>query len=323
MYSKKQDPIKLRTIFMGTSSFSESILNSLLSAQYNIISVYTQPDKKVGRKQEMQKSAVKILAEKNKLPVYEPSRLSTEAIEELREQKPDIIIVAAYGKILPKEILELPAFGAINVHTSLLPKYRGPSPIQNAILNGEKKTGVTIMLMDEGIDTGDILAQKEAAILEDDTTADVSNKLSAIASELLLENIPLLVKREITPNPQDGSLATLCQLIERSDGKIMWTDEASSIYNRYRAFSPWPGIYTFWENGDVLKRIKLNRISLLKKNCEEKHHIGEVFQIDESYAVQTTLGAIILHEIQLEGKDSTGIKEFLNGYPDFVGSILK
>lgn len=323
MSSKKQDPIKLRIIFMGTSTFSESILYSLLKAQYNVVSVYTQSDKKVGRKQELKKSAVKILAEKNKIPVYSPSKFNDEIIEQIGKEKPDIIVVAAYGKILPKKVLDLPAFGAINIHTSLLPKYRGPSPIQNAIINGDKKTGVTIMLMNEGVDTGDILIQKEIDIKNDDTTLDVSNNLAKIASKLLLESIPLLAKRELSPQPQDNNHSTLCQLIERSDGKVMWTNEAELIYNYYRAFFPWPGIYTFWENGNILKRIKLKKISLLKNNSQSQHHIGEVFQIGEDYGVQTTLGIILLHEIQLEGKEPINIKGFLNGHPDFIGSILK
>jgi methionyl-tRNA formyltransferase len=323
MPAKNQDPIKLRTIFMGTSAFSENILQTLISEKYNIISVYTQADKKVGRKQELQKSAVKILAEKNKLPVFNPTRFDEETIENLQEQKPDILVVAAYGKILPKKVLELPAFGAINVHTSLLPKYRGPSPIQNAILNGEKETGITIMLMNEGVDTGDILTQKKLAIKDTDTTQDVSEKLAKIASELLLETLPLLIKRELEAKPQDNRKATLCQLIERSDGKIMWSDEAESIYNRYRAFFPWPGIYTFWESNGIIKRIKLNKVALLKKNPEAKHSIGEVFQLEENYGIQTLSGIIILHEVQLEGKESVNIKEFVNGYSSFVGSILK
>lgn len=323
MSEKKQDPIKLRTIFMGTSTFAEYILQSLLDAQYNIVAVYTQPDKKIGRKQELQKSAVKILAEKNKIPIFSPSQFDAEAISEMKTQKPDILIASAYGKILPQEILELPGFGAINTHASLLPKYRGPSPIQNAILNGDEKTGVTLMLMNKGVDTGDVLAQKEFAIGKNDTTQDVSKELAKIASELLLEKMPILAKRNISPEAQDNTQATLCQLIERSDGKIMWTDEAESIYNRYRAFFPWPGIHAYWENNNSLKRIKLNKISLLKKKLAEKHHAGEVFQIDDEYGIQAESGIIILHEIQLEGKDAVSIKEFLNGYPNFIGSILK
>jgi methionyl-tRNA formyltransferase len=315
--------IKIRTIFMGTSSFAENILSSLLSSQYNIVSVYTQPDKKVGRSQELQKSAVKLTAEKNNIPFYEPSKFDESTIQELKNQKPDLIIVAAYGKILPKEILKLPGFGAINVHASLLPKYRGPSPIQNAILNGEKKTGVTIMLMDEGIDTGDILSQREITINENDTAQELSLKIVQLSVVLLLETLPRWIERTIKPQKQDSSQATLCQLIERTDGKIIWTDSAESIYNRYRALQPWPGIFSFWERNDTRKRLKLIKISCPKINSENQHHIGEVFQLGDKFGVQTASGTIILEELQLEGKAPMSVSDFLNGYPDLIGSILK
>jgi methionyl-tRNA formyltransferase len=315
--------IKIRTVFMGTSEFSESVLSSLLENQYNIVSVYTRPDKKVGRKQEIQKSPVKIIAEKNNLPIFEPKKFDEAVISELKKQKPDLIVVVAYGKILPKAVLEIPGFGAINIHASLLPKYRGPSPIQNSILNGEEKTGTTIMLMDKDVDTGDILSQQETAIGKNETSFDLFKRLSRISAELLLKTVPLWVERKISPTKQDGAKATLCQLIEREDGKIQWTDEAESIYNRWRAFFPWPGIYTFWEHNGVLKRIKLNKIDRLKNNPEVKHHIGEVFQIGDKFGVQTVSGIVTLEEVQLEGKDNLLIDDFINGYPNFIGSILK
>jgi len=315
--------IKLRTVFMGTSAFAEHILSALIGAQYDIISVYTQPDKKVGRDQEIKKSPVKLMAEKNNIPVFEPQIFDAETIKALNEQKPDLIIVAAYGKILPREVLELPGFGALNTHASLLPKYRGPSPIQNAILNGEKETGVTIMLMDAGIDTGDILSKQRIKIGENDTYEELLQTLTVLAAELLLETLPHWVERKIVPEKQNNSEATLCQLIERSDGRIVWTDDAESIYNRYRAFFPWPGVYAFWEYEDALKRIKFNKISCLKNNSEMKHHIGEVFQVGEKFGVQTTTGTIILEEVQLEGKNRTNIVDFINGYPNFIGAILK
>jgi len=320
---KKDKTIKLRTIFMGTSAFAENILSALLASQYNIISIYTQPDKKVGRAQELQKSAVKLTAEKSNIPVFDPQKIDESVFQELKNQKPDLIIVAAYGKILPENVLALPGFGALNVHASLLPKYRGPSPIQNAILNGETETGITIMLMDKGIDTGDILAQRGVAIDKDETSIELSQKLSGVSAELLIETIPLWVKRKIKSQKQEDSKATLCQLIERSDGKIFWTDDAQTIYNRYRALHPWPGIYAFWEQDETIKRIKLNKISYLKNNPEAKHHIGEVFQIGEKFGIRTTSGIIVLEELQLEGKTTTPIADFINGYPNFVGSILK
>lgn len=315
--------IKLRTIFMGTSEFAEEILKTMVNAGYNIISVYTQPDKKAGRDQEIKSSAVKMFSEKNKIAVFQPEKLDSIVEKEIANQNPDIIILAAYGKIIPKSILSLPGFGALNIHTSLLPKYRGPSPIQNVLLNGEIETGVTIIRMDEKIDTGEIISQRAVGVGPDETASELSEKLAKVAAQLLLETFPLWVKRKINAQKQDNTKATLCQLIEKSDGKIIWADSAESIYNRYRAFTPWPGIFTFWEKGDSTKRIKLNKISLLKTNPETKHHIGEVFQLGEKIGVQTCQGVILLEEIQLEGKTGLKVDEFMNGYPDFAGSILK
>lgn len=315
--------IKLRVIFMGTSSFADKILTAMIAAEYNAISVYTQADKKVGREQELKKSAVKITAENNKIAVFSPAKFGEIEIKELAEQKPDLIVVAAYGKILPKAVLDLPGFGAINTHASLLPAYRGPSPIQNAILDGEKETGATIMLMDEGIDTGAILSQKKINIAPDETNIELTKKLAALSSELLLETIPLWVKRKIEPKPQDNSRATLCQLIERNDGKVFWMNDAVAIHNQYRAFFSWPGIFTFWERDNFNPRIKLKKIALAEKVISEKHHIGEVFKMEDDIAVQTGNGAIILKEIQLEGKNNTKTTDFINGNPAFIGSILK
>src|SRR6266702_4015926 len=168
--------IKLRVVFMGTSELSQTILQALIDSEYNLVGVFTKPDTKVGRKQEIVSPLVKQLAEKNNIPVFQPVKFKDEAIEALKTLKPDLVIVAAYGKIIPKAALEIPGFGCINVHVSLLPKYRGPSPVQNALLSGEKETGVTIMLMDQGVDTGDILAQEKIAIAQDDNTEILMEK---------------------------------------------------------------------------------------------------------------------------------------------------
>ncbi len=318
----KHQGIKIRTVFMGTSEFAAAILTSLAEEKYNLISVYTQPDKKSGRGQEMKKSAVKIIAEKNKITVFQPAKFNEDAVMELKNQKPDLIIVAAYGKILPKEVLEIPGFGAINVHASVLPKFRGPSPIQNAILAGETETGTTIMLMDKGIDTGDILRERSLKIRPDETTPELSQRLSALASKLLLETLPLWIERKITPRKQNNHKATLCQLIEKEDGKIIWADSAESIYDKFRAFQPWPGIYAFWESGNSIKRIRLNKIRLAE-NFPGKHHLGEVFKSGQDILIQADPGAIIIKEIQIEGKSSVKIEDFLNGYSNFIGAILK
>ncbi len=320
----KEKTIGLRIIFMGTSSFAESILKGLIESGYNIVSIYTKPDKKVGREQNLKKSAVKAVAEIKNIPVFTPARFDDEEIINLAQQKPDILIVVAYGKILPKKVLNMPGFGAINIHASLLPEYRGPSPIQNAILDGKNTTGTTLMIMDEGIDTGPIISQKEIQIDPEDTSQTLSIKLSKISSELLLKTLPIWIEKKIETVPQDESRATLCQLIERSDGMILWSDNAQTIYNKYRAFIPWPGIFTYWQRGNENIRIKLNKIDFRNENPKKEYHQGEVFESEEGeFCVQTDLGVIILKEVQTEGKTNLPIDKFINGNREFIGSILK
>ncbi|MFZ5982121.1 MAG: methionyl-tRNA formyltransferase [Patescibacteria group bacterium] len=320
----KNDPIKLRTIFMGTSSFSRIILEGLIKANYNIISVYTQPDKKTGREQEISESSVKLFAEKNHLAVKQIECFDQDSILDLQNQKPDLIIVVAYGKILPQEVLAIPGFGALNIHASLLPKFRGPSPIQNAILSGEKEIGTTIMLMDKGIDSGDIIAQDKLRIEPEELLPEIMDKLAFLSSELLLKTLPLWIDRKITPKKQDPSQATFCQLIERSDGRIFWNEEARSIFNRFRAFHPWPGIFTFWEDeSGTLRRIKLNKIGLSENEAPSDIHVGQVFQDQGDISVKTSRGTILLKTVQIEGKKPSEISEFLNGYGKFLGSVLK
>lgn len=317
--------IRIKTIFMGTSDFAADILEALIAEKYNLVSVFTQPGKKSGREQKPTPSAVRVVAEKNKLTVFEPEKLDEKTVEEIKKQMPDLIIVAAYGKIIPKSILEIPGFGIINVHPSLLPKFRGPSPIQNTLLSGEKETGTTIMLMDEGIDSGDILSQEKVAVDEKDLYEDLSKKLTALSWKLLLETLPDWIERKIKPQPQESGKATYCQLIERSDGKIIWDNEAREIFNCYRAFHRWPGIFCYLENDNGIKRLKLNSIDFQDNNpdSQEKKRLGEVFRIADKIAVQTGKGLIFLKEVQLEGKKNISIEEFINGYPDFIGSLLK
>lgn len=318
-----KDPIKLRTIFMGTSSFAAVVLESLAKAGYNVISVYTQTDKKSGRSQNIQPSAVELVSQKNSWPVLKPEKFDEKNIIALKEQKPDLIIVAAYGKILPKNVLNLPGFGAINVHASLLPKFRGPSPIQNAILDGVSNSGVTIMLMNEGIDSGDILREKKVALNQDETYPEVLKKMAKISSDLLLETVPLWIKRKIKPQKQNEKQATYCQLIERSDGKIIWENDAKTIYNQWRAFVLWPGIFTYWKNNSFNLRLKLHKIALSQDVAEFSGKMGQVFNLGDKIAVKANEGAIILEEVQLEGKNKLKVSDFVNGHPEFMGAILK
>jgi methionyl-tRNA formyltransferase len=314
---------EIKIVFMGTSSFADVILNSLIGEKYNIAGVYTAPDKKIGRKQILEKSIVKITAEKNNFDVFQPEKFDETAVCELENIKPDLIIAAAYGKILPASVLEIPKYKCINIHTSLLPKYRGPSPIHNALLEGETETGTTVMLMGVGIDTGDILAQKKTAIHPDELFPELMGKLTGISSSLLSETIPEWISGKIKPQKQDDLKATFCKLIKKNDGYILWSDDAKLIYNKYRSFYSWPGIFAFWENKGVNLRINFRKIGYFEKNLEKERHLGEVFKMEDKIFVQTVLGVIILQEVQMEGKNPVDIKDFINGYPDFIGSVLK
>lgn len=311
--------INPKIIFLGTPHFSEVILKSLINNHFNIIGVFTKPDQKVGRQQEWQKTPVKILAEKNNIPVFEPVKLDTNTTKQIKKLAPDMLITAAYGKIIPREILEIPKFGSLNVHPSLLPEFRGPSPIQNALLAGKKETGATIMLMDAGIDTGDILSQKKIIIdKKDDMLPELLQKLADLSAQLLLETIPLWIAGKIKPQRQNNDKATFCQLIKKEDGQINWREDAQSIYNRFRAFYPWPGIFTIW-NG---QRIKLNKIRSVQDTAGETHQIGEIFKYNDRPTVRAGKGMIILEELQLEGRPNIKIVDFINGHKNFIGSIL-
>ena len=255
--SEKNNLFSARIIFMGTSVFADKILASLLESGLNIVSVFTKSDKKSGRDHKIKESSVKTTAKEKNIPIFQPEKLSLEIAEEIKKQKPDLIIVAAYGKIIPRNIFSIPRFGTLNIHPSLLPKFRGPSPIQNTLLCGETKTGTTLMLIDEGMDTGDIIKQSKTNILPKETYLELSDRLAKLSTNLLLETLPLWIDGQIKPERQQDSQATLCQLIERSDGKIIWSDDAVSIFNRFRALFPWPGIFTFWENEGNYKRVFL------------------------------------------------------------------
>lgn len=308
---------------MGTGTFAGTILTSLLREKYDVVAVFTKPDKTIHKNGGLKENQVKEISKANNIPSYQPEKLDTEIIFQIKEIKPELIIIVAYGKIIPQDIIDIPKFGCVNVHPSLLPKFRGPSPIQNALLAGEKETGTTIMLINEKMDEGDILAQEKMAIDPDDTYPSLSEKLAKLSSELLLKTLPLWIERNITPQKQDQSKATLCQLIEREDGRIVWEEDAEKIYDRYRALFPWPGIFSFWKNDKDTVRIKLQKISLVKNDSGSGKRVGEIFKLNDSIAVQTVKGAIILEEVQLEGKKPTDTKSFINGYPQFIGSILR
>lgn len=313
---------RTKIVFMGTSLFAKEILAGLVEEGYNVEAVFTRPDKKIGREQKLNISSVKEIAAMHSIQICQPDEFNAEIVNEVKILTPDIIVVTAYGKILPRNLLEIPTFGCLNIHASLLPKYRGPSPIQNALLNDDQKTGVTLIKMDSGIDTGDILSRKEIPIEKSDNAETLSKKLSMLGKSLLLETLPLVFEKKVKPQKQDEQKATFCQLIEREDGHIFWNEEARVIYNKFRALFPWPGIFTFCRITGKMRRLKLCKISIDEAESEVKKNIGEVFEDDNRICIQAAKGKVILEEVQLEGKKPMTVKELLMGYPKFIGIIL-
>ncbi len=318
----------MRVIFMGSPDFAVPPLRKLVENGYEIVAVVTQPDKPAGRGKALQPSAVKQAAQSLGLPILQPTSLrQLDIIQKLRSLRPDVIVVAAFGKILPKEVLDIPPLKCINIHPSLLPKYRGPSPIDYAILEGETETGVTIMLMEERMDAGPILVQRKVPILPEDTTESLTKRLSEIGAEMLIETLPRWQRGKITPQPQDDSKATFSKMITKEDGRIAWQLTADEIGRRCRAFYPWPGCYTRW-NGKLLKLLSV----LPFPDWQGPAVPGQVvvlaelpplgFDIKSNVAVATGMGALILLEVQLEGRNPTTINEFLRGHRDFAEAVL-
>ncbi len=301
--------MKIQTVFFGTHTFAATILQGLIdSGMFDIQLVITQPDRPVGRKQELQKSPVKLLAEKHGLKIAQPASLKTFDFTDFM----DLGIVAQYGLIIPQRVLDLPKMGIINVHTSLLPKYRGASPIQTALMNGETQTGVTIMKMDAGLDTGPIILQKTLDIAQNDTYTTLDQKMAEIAISGLLEAIPQYISGALQPVPQDNSKATFTKQLTREDGRVDWQKTAQETYNRWRGLTPWPGVWTD-ELGD--KRMKLLKIVPIDQTLTP----GRLEIRDKEIVIGTKKGSIKILELQVEGKSKQTARVFINGY----GKILK
>jgi len=236
----------MRIVFMGTPEFAVPSLAALLTSKHRVVGVVTQPDRPKGRGQELAASPIKQLAGQHKIPILQPLRMKDPGfLDALSAWKPDLIVVAAFGRILPKIILDVPPHHCINVHASLLPKYRGAGPIQWALIRGERETGITIMLMDEGMDTGAILLQAKVPITPDDTAGTLSSKLAEVGGRLLIETLAGLQNGTVTPQPQDSSQATMAPLLKKEDGLLDWSIPALDLANRVRGLSPWPGAYTY------------------------------------------------------------------------------
>lgn len=321
----------MRAIFMGTPDFSVPVLTAMKEAGHDMLAAVTQPDKPKGRGKEMQMTPVKAKALELGIPVLQPKRVrDPEFVEQLRELKPDVMVVVAFGQILTKEVLEVPKYGCINVHASLLPMYRGAAPIQYVILNGEKETGVTTMFMDEGLDTGDMLLKTVVPITADETGGTLHDKLSAAGAELLIRTLEQMEAGTLQRIPQTGETCYVGTL-KKSMGEMDWSRPAEELERQVRGLNPWPSAYTFL-NGKTLKIWKaevLHTEAVSSQEAEEPEALadrkscGSVIVISrDSIQVQTGDGILAIRELQLEGKKRMTADAFLRGYPVEAGTIL-
>ena len=308
----------MKIVFMGTPDFAVGALEALVEAGHEVVAVVTQPDKPKGRGKEMQMTPVKACAMKHNIEVFQPVKFKTpEALEVLKGYAADLFVVAAFGQILSKEILDMPKFGCVNIHASLLPKYRGAAPIQWAILDGEKETGVTIMQMNEGLDTGDMLTKVIVPIEDTDTGESLFDKLADAGAKLLVETIPQIEAGTLQPEAQDDSKSTYAKMIKKEMGHIDWKKEAVVLERLVRGMNSWPSAYTYL-NGKTLK--------VWEASVEEKESnaaAGEVVEVTkDSIKVQTGKDLLVLKQIQLEGKKRMDVAAFLLGYKVETGTFL-
>lgn len=312
------DPI--RAVFMGTPQFAVPALTALMDAGCDVVGVYTQPDRRSGRGRRRAASPVKQAALERGLPVFQPTSLRRDAAAraQLAALEPHLIVVAAYGLFLPPDTLRLPPLGALNIHPSLLPRYRGPSPVAAAILADDAATGVTVIQLDEGMDSGPILAQYETPICAAETADTLTARLFEMGAALLADVLPKWRSGDIAPAPQDESGATITRLLSREDGAIDWHMTAAQIARQARAYHPWPGSFTHWR-GRLLKVLKC---SPLQSDADSPP--GRVIALPDGVGVgvATGEGVLALRRLQLEGRQAVGASEFVQGYGDFVGSTL-
>jgi methionyl-tRNA formyltransferase len=308
----------LKVVFMGTPQFAVPALEALLATQ-QVVGVVTQPDKPAGRGRQLQFSPVKATAVAANIPVYQPVSLRSEtAVDPIRAWRPDIIVVAAFGQILRPHLLELPPHGCLNVHASLLPRWRGASPIQRAILAGDEETGVCLMRMEAGLDTGPVYVCGRTAIAADDTAASLHDRLAMLGADLLRDHLDGIVDGRYPPAPQEDAYAAYAPMIKKEEGQIDWRQTAVAIDRHTRAMTPWPGAFTHWQ-GKLLKIKRARPAAELNVSGEEA---GRVTAVDERLIISTGEGKLELLELQLEGKRSLPAAEFLRGYPAIVAANL-
>ncbi len=304
-----------RIVFMGTPEFATPVL-AALADNFTVVAVYTRAGKPAGRGRALNESPVKVLARARGLAVEQPRTLRDDQVQaRLRDYQPDLIVVAAYGLILPQAVLDIPSRGCINTHASLLPRWRGASPITSAILAGDAETGITLMQMDAGVDTGPSIAKRKIPIAPDETTGSLTEKLSHLAAGLLLETLPAWLEGNITPRAQSGQ-ATFTGMVKKEDGLIDWSKPAVEIERAVRAYNPWPSAYTFWNSA----RLQIWRADV--SNAVVPRQPGTVVQLDHEIGVSSGRGVLILRNVQLAGKRAMSIEEFARGQRDFIGARL-
>ena len=313
----------MRIIFIGTGAIGLPALQALVQApEHQVLAVITQPDRPVGRQLKLASSPIKEAAFKLHLKIYQPEKIGAAAsVAQMRYLRPDLIIVAAYGQILPKEVLTLPKFGCVNIHASLLPKYRGASPIHAAIAAGEKQAGVTLMWMDEGLDTGDIMVQEAVTLRRHETTESLHDRLAKLGAEALMKALPLIAERKAPRTRQDAAQATLTKKLRKEDGHIDWRRPQREIDAHIRAMTPWPSAYAWVPQEKDLKMLKIFT-TIISHRAKGKP--GEILRVDRhGILVAAGIGGLLLREVQLEGKKRMHAAEFARGFNLPVGLVLE
>ena len=312
----------MKIVFMGSPAYAIPVLEALLAVSAEVAGVYSQPDRPAGRGRVPQEPALKAFARERGIEVFQPETLRKEPVQAgLASLEPDVIVVAAYGKILPPEVLAIPKHGCVNVHPSLLPRHRGPSPVATAILDGDEVTGATVMLLDEGMDTGPTLAVREVSIGAADTTGDLTPALFQLGGDLLVDVLPRWIEGAVAPRAQDSSRATSTKKIQKVDGEARWELSAGELHRMLRAYTPWPGLFTRWK-GKLLQVLEAVPVELA--DARGAGEPGEVLAMDggAGVGIVTGSGVLRLERLQLEGRRPASAAEFVRGYANFQGARL-
>lgn len=315
-----RDSIKI--VFFGTSEFALPALRALIQKKWHIVAVITKPDEPAGRKLLMTPPPVKELALQAGVPIFQPEVLEPDFFKK-EVPEADLFIVAAYGKIIPQQVMALPKLGAINIHPSLLPRWRGPSPIQAAIFYGDQETGVTLIKLDELMDHGPLIAQEKVSIKETSSYSELADALAQLAADMLTRILPDWVHGKISAIPQNDELASFCKLLKKDDGRVNWSRSAKDIERMIRAYHPWPGAWTLWPSGQKIYRIKIESAICVADESPFEGMPGNIWQSkSHPLLVKTKQGSVALKKIIIEGKKALNAKELTHGYPEIIGATF-